>query len=581
MILLLLCLVTLVECEKTTPNNTTPTGGDDGECLISSINEDFLVRKCTNNLPNVKVLGEYTALGSTRMSCIGSPTVTFVITRTCDLYARTLKTFVDRLCPDDPTQYQACGASGYIPARARELFRTPPACGVLCFDPEVHLYRLHETLQECPSARVQVRYTIRTVGGGEVEVWMKEGALCDGVCDDIEIERPGQEERSKAEFLLCVDERDCNGYSYGAVVQTEGEYYLEPFNRVPPTVANVTCNYIDIFDVYLFPLNNGTRCFIPLPSVEHITGYFLPSSPSYCSSSLDQTNCTDPDKVAGSCLVNGYPTTVSIHVLCPKYGTSYVCDDRIETKCPTINRQCTIQKHLLCNSRADCAEGADEKIELCSKLTKQRCVRSFSQNEGLLPIPVEWVQDGVVDCLDGQDERKEWETCGKGTRKRVKYLARQCSDVFLCKEDRTRFLELPFLCSFPNKCDEGVCNAGKTTVSRKLISSKTVNGQTLKSVVCNNGLENLLRLKGETCNSTIFSHLFHEFFGKNFTTELVLLSEKQDCRYLYGETTVYHSVKGLIASCLKKYVIWLMIVEVGRIRRNVLTTSNVGTVLGR
>ena len=166
--LLLLCLVTLVDCETTPPTNTTTTGDGLGECPISSINEHFLARTCTK-LESMKVIGQF-ARWSTRMSCIGSPTESFDIIQTSSIiYARTVKTFVSKLCPFDPAHYQACGASGYSTDRNIELFRTPPACGVLCFDPVVDLYQLHDSLQECPSARVQVRYTISTVGGGEVD----------------------------------------------------------------------------------------------------------------------------------------------------------------------------------------------------------------------------------------------------------------------------------------------------------------------------------------------------------------------------------------------------------------------------
>eukprot|EP00116_Pleurobrachia_bachei_P007664 sb/3467926/ len=136
---------------------------------------------------------------------------------------------------------------------------------------------------------------------------------------------------------------------------------------------------------------------------------------SYCGNGWDQTNCSDPAKIAGSCHIGGHLSTVSIYILCRE--NSMLCDNDMHKKCPTLNRHCTIHKHQLCNGQDDCAMGADERKAMCFKLTQRSCVRSFSQNQGLLRIPVDWVQDGEVDCLDGEDEKVNWQTCGKGIRK--------------------------------------------------------------------------------------------------------------------------------------------------------------------
>eukprot|EP00116_Pleurobrachia_bachei_P001773 sb/3462035/ len=287
--------------------------------------------------------------------------------------------------------------------------------------------------------------------------------------------------------------------------------------------------------------------------------FFWPSDLSYCGNRLDQTNCSDPAKVAGSCLIGGYLSTVSIYIVCQEKTT--LCDDDMHKKCPTISKYCTIHKHQLCNGQDDCAMGADEQKETCLKLTQRSCVRSFSQNQGLLRIPVEWVQDGEVDCLDGEDEKNNWKTCGKGIRRTIKYSEIKCVNVFLCKHNESKFLEAAFLCSFASNCDEGVCLVAKSRpqINRKLVEMRTGVGKTLRSAICVKGLDNHLLLADQSCQSLTFNHPFHQFFGKNFTTDLVLPTKKRDCRYLFGEAYLFYSCSGLChnAQCpLKRPVLY-------------------------
>eukprot|EP00116_Pleurobrachia_bachei_P002420 sb/3462682/ len=186
-------------------------------------------------------------------------------------------------------------------------------------------------------------------------------------------------------------------------------------------------------------------------------------------------------------------------------------------------------------------------MELCLKLTQRWCVRGFSQNQGLLRIPVDWVQDGVVDCLNGEDEKSDWQTCGKGDWRTIKYSADRCTNVFICKENRLQFLDSSHLCSFAENCGEGVCRMAKSIpqTTRKMLQTTTSKGTSLRSPVCVKGLGTLLLLTGDRCQSSTFNHRFHQFFGKNLTTELVLPARKYSCGYLYGESYVFYSCSGL------------------------------------
>eukprot|EP00116_Pleurobrachia_bachei_P001220 sb/3461482/ len=378
-------------------------------------------------------------------------------------------------------------------------------------------------------------------------------------------------------YKSCIDESSCNGYHYGDVVKKRGRYVFTPFNDLLDISSVLRGNGTD------FPLYNSSRCFIPLPSIhwDQIFGKYEPDV-SYRYDGLDQTNCSDPAKIAGSCLIGGYLSTVSIHILCQV--NSILCDDDMHRKCPTINRDCTIHKHQFCDGQDDCAMGADERKETCLKLTQRSCVRRFSRNQGLLKIPVDWVQDGDVDCLDGEDEKPNWQTCGKGIRRTIKYSSKKCTNVFLCKHSMEQFLEANLLCSIPSQCDEGVCLKAKSRpqISRKMLSTNTASGIKLRGAVCTKGLQSLLRLTGQVCKSHTFTHQFQMFFGKNFTTQLVLPTEKRDCRYLYGEAYLYHSCSGLCynTTCpLKRPVLHNTCSHLRKFHNNFFVCKNTNCIL--
>eukprot|EP00116_Pleurobrachia_bachei_P000015 sb/3460277/ len=517
---------------------------DGDQCPIIAEN-GFLVRSCSTRMPD----------GSMKMTCTTSPNTTYYKHLIVNVAMRTFTVFVDKLCPHDPAQYQACGDWGRVGAKLN-IFPTDPVCGAICYDVRKGMYQLNPSSQVCSTAAdaLQTKITVPLGSGARVlELWMKEGGICDGICDYISL---GREDWS-TEFLTCVDERDCNGHQYGSVLWNVGaaRYQFAPFNGLDTASDHVKTrkgcmSYFFTVEEGLFPLTSKTRCFKPLPSFTHMVkeseGFRFQS---YCTDFMDQTNCTDPAMVAGSCLIGGFSSTVSVHAVCHEiyFDVPNICDDAIETLCRPVSRRCLTHKHRLCNGVDDCAMGVDEKGGLCSKLTLSTCTRGFSLKEGVLRIPAEWVQDGDVDCLDGSDERDDWETCGKGPRKRIKYMPNKCADVFLCKDDKGQFVEGSLLCSFSQKCDEGVCHASRkrVAISQNLLSSRTHKGHVYKNIMCTKGLENLLVQSHKECISTEFSHPFHSFSGKTLTTELVRPRIKRDCRYLYGEAYVYYSCSRL------------------------------------
>ena len=63
----------------------------------------------------------------------------------------------------------------------------------------------------------------------------------------------------------------------------------------------------------------------------------------YCYDYMDQTNCTDVNRVGGHCLINGYMSTVSKYVLCDsplitdEERRINLCDDNLESELSLIH----------------------------------------------------------------------------------------------------------------------------------------------------------------------------------------------------------------------------------------------------
>ena len=417
-----------------------------------SVENRFLMRRCTPASSHQHLHATYIT-----MSCIGAdiPGTFYNKTMVVNIATRQGQTYVSARCPEDPLVYQACGVNRDVVTH--QLFPTAPYCGAICKSGEATLpFTVDVTSQECYYEHKLVTHVIPTAHGGELEIWVKEGGICNGICDPIHL-RGGSSLNS--DLLFCVDERDCGGYSYGQVVKRDSRNYcFAPFNDcqtvgLDSSIPTCIFPYKDGITNNNFVLYNGSRCFAPLPSVSHLLDHFIPPTLYwyYCTNTMDQTNCSDPSRVGGSCLVGGFPSNVSIYTLC---GARQLCDDGMEGRCHTINQHCTIHKHRLCDGADDCVMGSDERLEVCSKLTaSQKCTRGFSLEQGPQGIPVDWIRDGEVDCMDGMDETETWEMCGSGTTRRIKYFAHKCADVFMCRSSTGEFLELGQLCSFINNCD--------------------------------------------------------------------------------------------------------------------------------
>ena len=163
--------------------------------------------------------------------------------------------------------------------------------------------------------------------------------VCDGLCDD----------RSKG----CEDESECNGYRYGVFCQPV-PYYLAPIfvcDGLPQCVNDkrdeVYCrealsrkgfpSCISGKDTYerprRVPIFNFTRCAAISYSV--MTRKLQP----YCSNYVDQTNCSDAQKISVRCNIQGYGlSTVSRIMVCGKFRVG-LCADKMDIECVAKQRQ--------------------------------------------------------------------------------------------------------------------------------------------------------------------------------------------------------------------------------------------------
>merc|ERR1712176_1567721 len=93
----------------------------------------------------------------------------------------------------------------------------------------------------------------------------------------------------------------------------------------------------------------------------------------YCKNYLDQTNCTDVDRVGGRCLVKGFETSISKYIASCDLDDKVnhkLCDDGIENACIATSSNCKVHKHKLCDGEFDCTDKSDEYVEICNDMTK-------------------------------------------------------------------------------------------------------------------------------------------------------------------------------------------------------------------
>ena len=426
---------------------------------------------------------------------------------------------VTEVCDNDPHFYQVCGFN-------TEITNTDVLCGgYICEEKEggEHKY-IKCTGDNCkPENR-----GCSTTGDTSPET------NCDGDCKykyGVTCTSRGREKHVPVYWI-------CNGY--WSCDDRSDEQNCTVTNN---TVYTCTHYWRKVWDntALTVPILNYTRC-----SVFDVSKRKYP----YCLDYLDQTNCSDIERVGGYCEVNGYMSSVSKYMVCYDYDIELkqsvtLCDDDIQKECisPSIS-DCRVHKHLMCNGVADCSDGSDENQDMCdltTKLVNFSCRRRFLPKTGETRIPLSWILDNVIDCINSEDENStRWKLC-PGNLPSV--AGARCANVFVCPGVHETFVRLDQLCNGIESCGDNTENE-VCRISRDFPSiNKTADmSSDLIRNVCNS----------EVCDKKEFIRPW----GTVLETKIEHLVPKMkvNCSELFGEHYLYLSCEGLCSesniSCL-------------------------------
>ena len=419
---------------------------------------------------------------------------------------------VTEVCDNDPHFYQVCGFY-------TEITNTDVLCGgYICEEKEggVHKYikctgdNCKPENRDCSTTRdtspetncdgdckYKFGVTCRDRWGGE-QIHVAVKWICDGDedCDDGE------------------DEQNCTVTD--STVYTCTHYRRKVWENKTLTV----------------PIHNYTRCSV----FDLSKGYY--SDYPYCVNYLDQTNCSDIERVGGYCEVNGNMSTVSKYMVCYEYDILFeqnvtLCDDGIQNKCISPSTSdCRVHKHLLCNGVADCSDRSDETHDMCEVTSVEiyfACRRRFQPKAGETRIPLSWIMDNVTDCMNGEDENSSlWTVCPGNVISPADY---SCNAGFLCPGVYNTSVFLGNLCNGIESCGDNteneVCRIARDFPS---INKTADMSSDLIRNVCNS----------EVCVKKEFIRPWGSVFGEA-TIELNVPKRKVNCSELFGEYYLYLS----------------------------------------
>ena len=350
------------------------------------------------------------------------------------------------------------------------------------------------------------------------------------------------------ELTGCEDEAQCNGFTYGQYCHQEGNItkpikYISPYEICSPyhkaqcCQSDKECEAVAMCKEAVPQCNSSMNRKYGTSYYENLLNMTRCFSEYICDPAIDQTNCSDPSRVGATCPINGYTSTVSKFRVC---GDPPLCDDEFDSLCETVSEQCRVHKHQLCDEVDDCAHNIDEKISICQYQTVQTCVRRGGNGIHSLPIPLNWLHDGIRDCINGEDENN-WPFCGVGRTQRFVSDHNICSNVYLCPSGEPGFVEFEQLCDGTETCgnENEVCRAsrGSKTVQRKVTSSRQGLQRTIS--YCHRGLEQLWVLTG-FCVSTNFLFPTEDIFGLE-VPQITLPNTEVNCDSTFGAQYIYTS----------------------------------------
>ena len=481
--------------------------------------------------------------------------------------------------------YQTCGlstkSSGIIGKRVWSYTKQGNPCGMLCTSLQQRITVLVTSFENSICNQLPAYAEYECAGNSwnataRAEMCQNErDKKCDGTC-------------SGYYATDCIDERVCNGYSYGIFslcpANSSGQFltahqvqsrtlhcdlhddacrdtalrdFCIPFSdlfnsdgfcTIKRQLKDVTDQgkHIETSDI-LIPLFNFSRCgplFI-------IYGYDakapLPTPRMYplCDGFFEQTNCSDPALIGLQCKIRGFPSTVSRRIVCNENIVDLehdipLCDDKIDKECLRLSLSCFIHKHQLCDGSIDCVGGEDETADICSTMARSPCTRRLvtDSHHG---IPIEWIKDGVADCSNEEDEHGVWPSCGSGrTHRYVVNETETCAEVYLCQHD---FIILPDLCDGKKSCGNRDTVCSKSRHKAQVFTSPMLADGVNLILYCLPGLQEFLHELNAKCIHRNFTYPT-SVFGRNSTIKLFLpltTTSKINCEHTYGSIYVYLS----------------------------------------